>query len=311
MAHQLTISAGILHYRFWPGVRETIDGLLAQSRLPDRILVVDHASGDGSADQIRQAYPDLEVIELPENRGPAAGMSGLIATLLDHDGDAFFVLPHDLHLAPDTFERLAARLEEDPGLGAVGPLIGHQADRERVFYGGGYVDRRNWDLELRAEPARMADWAGKPPQQVDFLELGAILVRAEAARQVGGLPEHFYYLHDDVDYTLQIAAAGWRLECVPAALAWQDLGDPARAQLVAATPPYLRVRNRLGLLARNAPRRIVARELARTALWLLRDAIRPMDGSRAELWPRFRGLVDFCRGRWGPPPPGLSGRSDA
>jgi hypothetical protein len=81
-------------------------------------------------------------------------------------------------------------------------------------------------------------------------------------------------------------------------VAWQDVGD------VSGDPfdPYLAVRNKLGLIARTAPRRMVAREVLRVVSWLIRDAIRPRSGSRADLGPRLRGLIDFCRGSWGPPP---------
>jgi GT2 family glycosyltransferase len=297
----LRVAAGVLHYRFWPEVRPTLDRLLAQDRQPDEIVVVDHASGDGSVGEIRSAYPQLEVVELPDNRGPAGGMNRMLQLLLERPLDAILFLPHDLELAPSTLERLAERLETDPTLGAVGPLIAHRSARERVFYAGGYVHRRNWDLEYRDSPAELSDWAGRPPQPVDFLELGGLLVRADVARTVGGLPEHFYYVHDDLDFTLRIARHGWRLECVPAAVAWQDLGDPTGEELLIPMPPYLQVRNRLGLIARNAPRRMLVREILRVLSWLLRDAIRPR-GSRAELRPRLRGLVDFCLGRWGPPP---------
>ena len=34
----MKIRAGILHYRFWPGVCSTIDALLAQTRPPDEIV---------------------------------------------------------------------------------------------------------------------------------------------------------------------------------------------------------------------------------------------------------------------------------
>jgi GT2 family glycosyltransferase len=289
----MRIAAGVLHYRFWPGIRETLDGLLAQTRRPDQVVVVDHASDDGSSAQILAAYPDVELVDLTENRGPTAGMNQLLRALLATGADAVFMLPHDLRLAPDALQHLAARLEGEPTLGAAGPLVAHQFERDRVFYAGGYVRRHNWALDFRDEPTAVSEWRGKPPHAVDFLELGGILIRAQAARAAGFLPESFYYWADDVDYTLRIGSLGWRLECVPAAVARQELGPP---------PPYLVTRNTLGLIARNAPRRYLARELIRTSYWLVRDLIRPQDGTRANLRPRFRGLCDFCLNRWGPPP---------
>src|SRR5215211_2358130 len=101
----MRIGAGILHYRAWPDVQRAIEGLLAQTRQPDEVLLYDHASGDGSVDEIRNAYPDLEVVEAPDNRGPAAGENRVIQTLLARGFDAIFNLPHDIELAPDALER--------------------------------------------------------------------------------------------------------------------------------------------------------------------------------------------------------------
>lgn len=291
----------MLHYRSWPEVRRTIDGLLRQSRRPDEILVIDHASGDGSAAEISAAYPQLEVVELPDNRGPAAGMDRLMDTVLARKVDAVLVLTDDTELAPDALERLAARLEEEPELGAVGPLLAHRREPELVFAAGGYVDVRTWDLQLREKPARLSDWQGTPPQRVDLLGFGGILIRAQAAHEAGAVPAHFYHELDDVDFTLRLASKGWKLECVPAAVAWLDFGGRSRTGLMVGPSPYLAVRNRLGLIARNAPRRMLMRELLRVVSWLVRDAIRPRGGSRADLIPRLRGLTDFCRGRWGAP----------
>lgn len=298
----LRIGAGVLHYRYWPDVQTTIDALLAQSRPPDEIVLVDHASGDGSAAKLREAYPQLEVVETQDNRGPSAGMNRLMTALLAKDVDAVLTLTDDMDLARDGLELLAARLAEDAGLGAVGPLVAHQRAPELIFYAGGYVDRRNWALEFREQPSQLSDWEGKPPQEVDFLEFGGILLRASAVQSGPMLPEHFYYHLDDVDYTLRLRARGWKLACIPAAVAWQDLGDRSQETILPPPDPYLITRNRLALIARNAPRRMLAREFLRVFKWLARDAIRPRSGSRAELKPRLRGLIDFCRGRWGPPP---------
>ena len=308
--NRLRIAAGVLHYRYWPEVRTTIDSLLAQTRQPDEILLMDHASGDGSADQMREAYPDLELIELTENRGPSVGENRMVEELLARDVDAVFILVDDIELAPDALEVLAARMEDDPSLGAVGPLVAHVREPELIFYAGGHIDPRTFDVKFLADPPRLADWKGQPPREVDFLETGGLLLRASAGKAAGPMPEHFHYLYDDIDQTLRVGRLGWRLECVPAAVIWQDLGDHDRDTLMTEMPPYLAVRNRLGLVARNAPRRMLARELLRIVSWLVRDAIKPRDGSRASLGPRVRGLVDFLRGRWGPAPPGLGGKSE-
>jgi GT2 family glycosyltransferase len=287
------VAAGVLHYRFWPGVQETVDGLLAQSRPPDDIVLVDHASEDGSSERIRESYPGLRLIQVESNRGPTAGMNQLMRALLATGADAIFILPHDFKLAPDALEHLVARMDEAPEVGAAGPLIGYLDDPERVFYAGGTLDPRNWELGFHHTPDAMAGWIGRPPSAVDWLELGGLLVRAEAAQAAGLLAEDLYYWIDDVDFTMRIRSLGWRIECVPAAKAWQDLGEP---------PIFLQTRNRLGLIARNASRRQVIWELLRMGSWLVRDFVRPRDGvRRADLWQRLRGIAAFLTGRWGAP----------
>lgn len=134
-----------------------IDALVAQTRKPDQIVVLDHASGDGSADELRAAYPDLEIVETADNRGQAAGENRVRRVLLERGFDAVYTSPDDLELSPDALEQLAARLEEDPAVGAVGPLIAHPHDRDRIFYAGGYVRRHNWSLHFRDQPSRLSE----------------------------------------------------------------------------------------------------------------------------------------------------------
>jgi GT2 family glycosyltransferase len=265
---------------------------------------VDHASGDGSAASLREAYPQMDVVEIAENRGPCAGLNRVLEALLHKDVDALLILTDDIELAPDALERLATRLEADPGLGMVAPLVAHRELPELVFSAGGDRDPRTWDLDFRNTPTRVSDWEGRPPEGADFLGTAGALLRASAARRAGPVAEQFYYGYEDLDFTLRLVRQGWRLECVPGALAWQDIGDTSGPELFTPHNPYLVVRNRLGVLARNAPKRILARELLRVISWVVRDAIHPRTGSRDDLVPRLRGLFDFCRGRWGPPPAG-------
>jgi GT2 family glycosyltransferase len=120
-------------------------------------------------------------------------------------------------------------------------------------------------------------------------------MRAEAVRQTGRYWEPFFYLFDEPDYHLRMRRLGWKVECVPAAVGWQEPAPPN---------PYMLVRNQLGFVARNAPRRILVREILRVTWYLVRDTVRPRPGvTRSDVRKRLRGLVDFLRGRWGAPPP--------
>jgi rhamnopyranosyl-N-acetylglucosaminyl-diphospho-decaprenol beta-1,3/1,4-galactofuranosyltransferase len=101
-------------------VRETLDALLSQTRRPDHVLVIEHASGDDSAERIRAAYPDVEVVEIKTNRGQIAGNNHALRATLAKQVDAVLLMCDDSLLAPDALERLVERMGQKQSLGAVG-----------------------------------------------------------------------------------------------------------------------------------------------------------------------------------------------
>lgn len=289
----MRIGAAVLHYRFWPELRPALDSLLAQTRAADEIVVVDNGSDDGSPDAIADAYPGLDLVRSSPNLGPIAGMNIAIDTLLARDVDALLLLTHETLLASDALAALARRLEQDERIGVVGPLLSYLSRPGDLWSAGGRVDRRNWDTGHIVEPRALAAWRGRPSHRVDWLDGACLLLRADAVRAAGRLHADYFLLFDEPDYQLRLSALGWRAECVPAAVAWQEPGTQ---------PPYMFVRNRLGFLARRAPRRFVAREIARVSYHALRDCVRPRRGSyRVDAVRRVRGMLDFVRGRWGRP----------
>ena len=101
------------------------------------VIVVDNASTDGSAAMVRAAFPWAEVIDSGGNVGyaaannvalRAAGFGGAAAAAAAAAGDRT-ARPHVLLLNPDTvvppgaLAALAACLEAEPDLGAVGPKL--------------------------------------------------------------------------------------------------------------------------------------------------------------------------------------------
>ena len=73
------------------------------------IIAVDNASTDGSAEMVRDEFPDVRLVPLPDNIGAAARNAGVAAAKGDVvftlDNDVLFGSPDDVSHALAVFER--------------------------------------------------------------------------------------------------------------------------------------------------------------------------------------------------------------
>lgn len=123
-------------------------------------------------------------------------------------GEWFLFVDDDVELAPDFLAGLAARLDTDPQLGALGPRL---PGKSRRFFGR-VTDYANFWAQQDAAP-----------EEREWLYSAAILVRAEAYRRSGGFDPELPN-GEDVDLTRRIRAAGFTLRYDPALVAWHDHG---------------------------------------------------------------------------------------
>src|SRR6185369_1745681 len=84
---------------------------LAQAEIGGAALyVVDNGSQDGSAAAVREAYPHVRVIALPENRGFAGGNNAGIRAALDAGAEGVLLLNNDTRVSPDFLAALLAAI---------------------------------------------------------------------------------------------------------------------------------------------------------------------------------------------------------
>ena len=135
----------------------------------------------------------------------------------------------------------------------------------------------------------MVDW---PPgaRSVAWIDGAAMLVRRHVHAQLGGFDEGYFLYDEELEFALRARRAGWLVECLPEAQAWQEPG---------MTPPYLETRNRLRLLARNhGLRRHLAFAVYQT-VWQVLSGLCSSPDSVANRSARLQaaGVVDLLRGR--------------
>ena len=223
------------------------------------ILVLDNASDDGSAAAVRESRHDARVIALGERRGKADNDSRL---LREARGRYCLLLNEDSELCEGATAALLAALEADPGAAAAGAAL---------LSSEGEAKPCAWRLPGMATALAGALFlhrlltvqsGGRRTRRVGWAQSSAMLVRAEAAAQVGYLDPEFFVYSDETDFCKRLHDAGWEVLYVPSARAIHhdqlttDLGR-ARRRIV----EFHRGRDRYLRKHASAPERIAVRLL--------------------------------------------------
>ena len=195
------------------------------------VIVVDNASGDGSADTLRREIASrgwgdwARLYEAERNLGFAGGNNFGIR----HAGSADYVLllNSDTIVHPGCLDACLARMEAERDIGAMSCLVlnedGTVQNVSRKFptplrsvvaslglpwkmpktFGWADTDDLGWDRRATR-------------QDVDWIGGAFMLLRREALDAVGLLDEDFFFYGEDIEICHRLQRAGWRVHYDPA-----------------------------------------------------------------------------------------------
>lgn len=195
-------------------VERTLEALLAQSRRPERTIVVDNASSDGSAERIAATFPEVELIRLDHNAGFAGGNNIGVAAAEDCEWVA--LVNPDAFPEPNWLERLIYAAERRPEYSFFGSLM-LRADDPREVDGTGdayHVGGMAW----RRDNGRPLAEAHLQPGEIFSPCAAAALYRREAFLAVGGFDETMFAYYEDSDLAFRLRLLGERCFYVPEAV---------------------------------------------------------------------------------------------
>lgn len=237
----------------WQKPTETIACLESLARLdyPDvQVIVVDNGSGDDSVSLICQHHPDVVVLETGANLGYAGGNNVGIRHALMHGADIIGILNNDVTVEPDFLASLLAALDSQPNVGVVTPMVAERsADVGRVWALGSSVDRRTATVSRNHAGEPVPSWREQPSFEVDVASGAAMLVKRGVFERVGLLDEAFFLYFEEVDWSLAVQRAGYRILAVPSSVVWHKVS----ATLGTTSPiiDYYMLRNHLRLIGRH------------------------------------------------------------
>lgn len=192
---------------------ECLDSLLTQDYPNLRIVVVDNASRDGSAQAVTGlGRPEIEVLAQSANLGFAAANNVAFARLR---ADYVALLNNDARARPDWISHMVAALEAHPQAGMAACKI--------VFHGSNVIDKAGHlifpDGQNRGRGTGEDDQGQyDQPGPALFPDGCAALYRRRLLQEVDGFDGDFFAYADDADLGLRARLMGWDCLYVPQAV---------------------------------------------------------------------------------------------
>jgi GT2 family glycosyltransferase len=197
------VSVVSLAYNRRENVRELLTALRHQSYPSFEIILVDNASPDGTAEMVKQEFPEVHLIEAGGNLGMVAYNLGFEAVR----GNYILVMDDDgLPGSDEWIEQVVAHFEANPRLAVVSCTI-----RLRDT---GQIAR---DSQQFVPQGNLTD--GYPTGAFNGTGAG---LRAEALQEVGYYPVHFYRTYLEFHLCTRLVNAGWEARHFPQLEVWHS-----------------------------------------------------------------------------------------
>lgn len=205
------------------------------------VILVDNNSTDQSVAVALEAYSGLKVVLNPSNNGFAHAVNrGASAS----SGDYLLLVNPDARISAGDVEACLAKMDADPGIAILAPLVRHPQGRLRTLeagrapgvwrlfthYSGLSRLRPGWRW---TEGLYLRDVAAVQSREVDWVSGACMFIRTAAWSELGGLTERWFMYAEDVDLCLRAQDAGAKVWLDVDARATHEMGSssvkPAKA----------------------------------------------------------------------------------
>ncbi len=257
-----TVAVVIVNYNAGDYLTKCLEALNLQTRMPNRIILVDNASTDGSLDGLEQRFHRVEFIRLDYNSGFAAANNLAIQRVDDCEWVA--LLNPDAFAEPEWLENLvraAERYPDEQFFGSKMLCYGNPSQIDGtgdVYHASGLAWRRGHgqrDTESPEETPLFSPCAA------------AALYKRQVVLDAGGFDEDYFCYQEDVDLGFRLTLLGYKGRYIPDAVVehvgWGTTKTRSDFSI------YYGHRNLIWTFVKNTPRPLLRDFLPQLLLWNL------------------------------------------
>ena len=277
--------------QFLPGLIESCKGLDAE------VIVADNASSDGSAQMMKEEFPEVRLITLTENFGFTGGYNRALQMV---EAEYYVLINSDVEVPSHWLGRLQDWMDTHPECGACGPKLLSFKERDTFEYAGaagGLIDSFGYPFCRGRIMQKLEKDHGQydSPTDVLWCSGACLMVRSSVWKALGGLDERFFAHMEEIDLCWRMQLRGWKVTVVPESYVYHIGGGTLSNE----SPFKLRLnfRNNLLLLENNLPATLGSRFRARVRILarMCLDGLSAMTYLLRGKWSFFKAVVQAHR----------------
>lgn len=201
-------------------VTEKLAGKVKDYECPDRVIVVDNASTDGSYEHLKGAFSktEVDVIETSVNGGYASGNNfGIRYAIQHYNPEYIFVANPDVAVSEDTFKKMIAVMQRHSEYGVTAPVVnqgynvwnlpGFAGMIESLFLVWFNLDKKRIKSRLTALQAEVVD-AG-------VVEGSFFLIRRSDYENIDGFDERTFLYAEEIILARRLKDNGKKVGVLP------------------------------------------------------------------------------------------------
>jgi GT2 family glycosyltransferase len=250
MQHKLAVV--ILNYNGKPFLEQFLSGVVSSSA-PYQVIVADNASTDDSVAFLKERFPQVGLIQNPNNGGYAGGYNEALKHV---ESEYYVLLNNDVEINSNWLAPLVDLMDKDQKIAACQPKLLDQKNKTLFEYAGasgGYVDRYAYPFcrgrlfeTLEEDKGQYNDI-----KQVFWASGACLMLRSKVFWQLGGFDGDYFAHMEEIDLCWRIQNSGYKVFVQPQSSVYHVGGGTLNKQ--SSQKVYLNFRNSLITLTKNHP----------------------------------------------------------
>ncbi|WP_035611315.1 glycosyltransferase family 2 protein [Haloferula sp. BvORR071] len=223
----------IVSYNSKDHIGECLESVFTQRKsVTQQVIVVDNKPGDGTAEYVRENYPQVQLVQPGENLGFAKGVN---LGVKHADAEFVLLLNPDTQILDHAVDTIVEFARKNPDHGLYGG---------RTLRPDGSLEPSScwglptlWSMTLFAfglttiaprnrflDPESLGSWKRDTVREVGVITGCFLLSPLEVWNKLGGLDERYFMYGEDADLAMRAHAAGYRPVICPDAKLVHEVG---------------------------------------------------------------------------------------